>query len=1009
MIKKIALTLSAIALASVTVSAQIAEEFQPACDSISVLLKEKTSVTSFLKIDKVMKRGCVYDFYFGPSLSDYPLKAGDVDWLKKELKELAPEEYEDIKVGNIYTRNLNAKELIMPELGNDGQPNSKLFRTCDNRGKEKRFITREESLAYPKGLDGRYIALWQSHGRYFEAKLDRWEWQRATLLQTVEDTYTQSYVVPFLIPMLENAGAYCMTPRERDPQPWEVICDNDPMFSEERDGYTRRAGTYGEKGSWSDAGVGFADAKKAYYGTDNPFTMGTVRQAACIPSKKAKLYKSEAVWTPDIPERGNYAVYISYKSLENSTTAAHYTVKHLGGESNFIVNQKIGGGTWIYLGTFEFAKGTEGCVTLDNVIPDGEKVSSKSVITADGVKIGGGIGKIARGLDTTPLEEWETSGYPSFVEGAVYWMQWAGTDSTITHKFDKDYTNDYGTRGAWTSMMAGGSRVNPKEEGKGIPFDLSFAFHTDAGTTPNDSIVGTLSIYTLMADDSRVLPNGEDRLQARELADFVQTQIVNDVRSEYEPLWSRRQLRDGNYSESRTTGVPAMLLEHLSHQNFADMKFGLNPAYRFTVSRAIYKGMLKYLSNRYGCPYVVQPLPVNTFAAVLDGNKVRLSWKETADAAEPTATADGYILYTRIDDGGWDNGTVIGNTLSKEIEIQPGHIYSYKIEAYNQGGKSFPSEILSAGIPAASKGKILVVNNFDRLSSPAWFDGKDRAGFDNSLDSGVPYINEINFIGEQYNFRRTLPWMDDDNAGFGSSWVDDAGKVVPGNTFDYPSVHGKYILEAGYSFYSASNEAFEENPGIADGAFAADIICGKQVTTNLGTGNMPDRYQVFPVKLQEAIRNYTSDGGNILISGSKIATDVWDMIYPVQIDSTYRANTQEFVQSVLGYKWLTTYGTRYARTKMHKTELFKPQNIGGIAYQQAKFGKTYSVETADGLLPASENAAGFLRYEDTNINAGIVYIGNGYKAASIGFPIETITNEEKAAELVHELLKFFSE
>ena len=30
-----------------------------------------------------------------------------------------------------------------------------------------------------KGLDGKIIAMWQSHGFYFEPKEDRWEWQRA--------------------------------------------------------------------------------------------------------------------------------------------------------------------------------------------------------------------------------------------------------------------------------------------------------------------------------------------------------------------------------------------------------------------------------------------------------------------------------------------------------------------------------------------------------------------------------------------------------------------------------------------------------------------------------------------------------------------------------------------------------------------------------------------------------------------------------------------------------------
>ena len=47
------------------------------------------------------------------------------------------------------------------------------------------------------------------------------------MFQTVEDLYTQSYVMPFLMPMLENAGAYVMSPRERDVNTTEIIIDND--------------------------------------------------------------------------------------------------------------------------------------------------------------------------------------------------------------------------------------------------------------------------------------------------------------------------------------------------------------------------------------------------------------------------------------------------------------------------------------------------------------------------------------------------------------------------------------------------------------------------------------------------------------------------------------------------------------------------------------------------------------------------------------------------------------
>ena len=77
------------------------------------------------------------------------------------------------------------------------------------------------------GLSNRHIAMWQSHGFYYESKLTRWEWQRARIFQTVEDLYTQSYVLPFLVPMLENAGANVLLPRERDCNTQEVIVDND--------------------------------------------------------------------------------------------------------------------------------------------------------------------------------------------------------------------------------------------------------------------------------------------------------------------------------------------------------------------------------------------------------------------------------------------------------------------------------------------------------------------------------------------------------------------------------------------------------------------------------------------------------------------------------------------------------------------------------------------------------------------------------------------------------------
>lgn len=54
-----------------------------------------------------------------------------------------------------------------------------------------------------------------------------WKWQRPNLFGTTEDLYTQTIVIPYLLPMLENAGAVVISPRERNWQKQEVIVDND--------------------------------------------------------------------------------------------------------------------------------------------------------------------------------------------------------------------------------------------------------------------------------------------------------------------------------------------------------------------------------------------------------------------------------------------------------------------------------------------------------------------------------------------------------------------------------------------------------------------------------------------------------------------------------------------------------------------------------------------------------------------------------------------------------------
>ena len=55
---------------------------------------------------------------------------------------------------------------------------------------------RSRPFRVTQGLEGRHIALWQSHGRFYQNKTGEWRWQRPRLFGTCEDLYTRSIVAP---------------------------------------------------------------------------------------------------------------------------------------------------------------------------------------------------------------------------------------------------------------------------------------------------------------------------------------------------------------------------------------------------------------------------------------------------------------------------------------------------------------------------------------------------------------------------------------------------------------------------------------------------------------------------------------------------------------------------------------------------------------------------------------------------------------------------------------------
>jgi len=240
--------------------------------------------------------------------------------------------------------------------------------------------------------------------------------------------------------MLENAGANVILPRERDIQTHEIIVDGD---GSSKGSIYRETGEHFQVGSEK----GYGLKVSFLFEGENPFQMGQSRKMTAQKTEDTRID-----YTPEIPETGEYAVYISYSQNDENVTDAHYTVFYAGGKTIFLVNQTKGGGTWVYLGTFRFDKGIHaesGRIELTN-----QSNESGRTVSADAVRFGGGMGNIVRGNATDmdnlhkvrdaegfamDSSKWipYSSQRPRYQEAARYYLQYTGMPDSLVYILNK--------------------------------------------------------------------------------------------------------------------------------------------------------------------------------------------------------------------------------------------------------------------------------------------------------------------------------------------------------------------------------------------------------------------------------------------------------------------------------------------------------------------------------------------------------------------------------------------
>ncbi len=645
-------------------------------------------------------------------------------------------------------------------------------------------------------LSGKLVFMNCGHGWTY---LSGWTLLRPVLLEMNED-YGNIDQLNMFATYCFNAGAVVIPCRPLGYQNNEVVIDNDDA-----------AVSYA--GSWTDS-----TATSYFYGT-----------AGDVPYRFANLTDTEtatATYTPSIPAAGYYPVYC-WASHGGNRGDQLYRIVHTGGESQVrIPHHRVGNG-WVYLGEYYFNAGSNpalGAVIISNLRSTG----TGSVVIADAIRFGNGMGDIDRGGGV--------SDYPREEENCRYWVQKGLGVGMPTSIYDSGSDDQ---RDSWSTPPQISAEMN--REGSGSVHDrIHISFHSNAGGGR-----GTVGLIT-----------GDPTTNQAALAQICGAEVNNDLVALGSPPlefpWYNRTTvtYSGGYSEIDGSlfnyEMPATIIEVAFHDDATDVALLKDAKARAAVGKAAMHGVVKYM-NTYGSgPLAFLPEPPTNPRALgsADGD-ITLQW-----AAPPivggSQSPTNYVIYRSTNGYGFGNPISVGNATSYTVSgLAAGTDHYFRITAANAGGESLPSEVVGCRTPATAEApRVLVVNAFDR--------------FDRTTNL------RMNVGVENYG------------APDGSGAIE---RVWPRrvNAFDYIVAHGKAISAYGMAFDSCQNEAVTGNLVQLSNYAIVIWACGNETVAQ----------ETFSAAEQTKISAYLASGGRLFASGANIAYDLDRASGPTTADRTF--------------------------------------------------------------------------------------------------------------------------
>lgn len=472
------------------------------------------------------------------------------------------------------------------------------------------------ALLPAQGLVGKRVVLSPGHGYYWHSTYG-WTTQRPLIDGLIEDIHNSEIIREHLLEYLEGAGVQVILCRARSATTEEHILDNDQGFP-----------VYQETGSWITS-------------TYNGWAGGGYRYAFASPAGG-----SRATFTTTINTTDHYPVYVAYRAGTNRVSDAQVEISHAAGVSIRNVDQQVDDRRWVYVGTFPFRAGETAQVTIDSTSSQG------SVVVADAVRIGDGMGSITRGGST--------SGQPRWKECSRYHAEYFGAPSSAWNPVSggEDNSDDVTCRPKYAEWWGA---------------DLYLSHHTNAG--------GGTGTSTFMY-------NGGATAGSQAFRNLIHGRVMTDLQAYWDPSWNDHGLHSANFGELRELQtMPGALIELAFHDNIGgDIEALHHPDFRHIAARAMYRAINDFLAP--GTPWVPEPPRAVAMRNDGQGNLV-VSWQ-----AVPGATS--YRVRQSDDGFAFDDGQVVSGTSLVVSGRDHDSLLYAQIAGINAGGRGPWSEPVGA-------------------------------------------------------------------------------------------------------------------------------------------------------------------------------------------------------------------------------------------------------------------------------------------------------------------------